>query len=168
MKSIAFFGHRAIYNDDIISERLNNTLKSVISKGFSRLIVGSHGDFDKLALSVCLNYKKSIDNEIQINVVLTNLSSLNRGKRGYSQADIVNDMGCEPIFYDVEEEHYKNRITVCNKKMVDDSDLIICYVDMRKYVSGAKKAVNYALKQNKRVINLFMEEDIVRTIKNYK
>lgn len=164
MKSITFFGHRQIYNDVIIRERLENTLKSVISKGFSRLIVGSHGDFDKLALSVGLNYKKSINKEIQINVVLTNLSSLNRGKYGYSQADIINDMGCEPIFYDVEEEYYKKKITVCNKKMVDDSDLIICYVDMEKYNSGAKKAVKYALKQNKWVINLFMEEDIMRTI----
>ena len=39
--------------------------------------------------------------------------------------------------------------------MIDDSDLIVCFVDMSAYGSGAKKAVSYALKQNKKVINLF-------------
>ena len=49
-------------------------------------------------------------------------------------------------------------ILIYNKKMVDDSDLIVCFVDMSAYGSGAKKAVSYALKQNKKVINLFNVE----------
>ena len=39
--------------------------------------------------------------------------------------------------------------------MIDDSDLIICYVDMMKSESGAKKTVKYAIKRGKLIINLF-------------
>ena len=155
MKTIAFFGHRHILDNRIIQEKLIKTLKEVTPQGFSRFLIGSHGDFDKLVLSTCLNYKNTIDNRVKINVVLTNLSFLNKDEYGFSKADIYNNKNCETMFYDIEETHFKNRITVSNKKMVDESDLIICYVDMKAYRSGAKTAVYYALKQNKKVVNLF-------------
>ena len=43
--------------------------------------------------------------------------------------------------------------------MVDDSDVVIAYVNFKEYRSGAKRAVNYAKKQKKTVINLYREED---------
>ncbi len=94
-----------------------------------------------------------------ISVVMTSLSSINKDKYGYSKVDMYKYRDCETIFYDIEEVHFKNRITVSNKKMVDDSDLIICYVDMNSYKSGTKTTISYALKQNKKDINLFNEED---------
>ena len=39
--------------------------------------------------------------------------------------------------------------------MVDDADLIICFVDKTMTNSGALKAVRYAKKQGKIVMNLF-------------
>ena len=60
------------------------------------------------------------------------------------------------MFYNIEEQHYKNRIIFTNKKMVDNSDLIICYFNMNSYKSGAKNTVKYALKQGKNIINLFV------------
>ena len=68
------------------------------------------------------------------------------------------------MFYDIEEVYYKNCILYSNNKMVDVSHLIICYVDMKSQKSGAQTAVKYAIKQNKRIINLF--EDI--SIENIK
>lgn len=154
MKTIAFFGHRRLFDNSATQKRLIETLQEVVPQGFSRLLIGCHGEFDKLVLSTCLNHKNTIDNHIKINVVLTSLSFLNKDEYGFSKADIYNK-NCETIFYDIEETHFKNRITFSNKKMVDESDLIICYVDMKAYRSGAKTAVNYALKQSKKVINLF-------------
>ena len=159
MKSIAFFGHRQIFNESLIREKFFETLKYIIPQGFSRLLIGCHGDFDKLALSTCLRYKKNIDPNIQINVVLTSFSFLKKDDFGYSRVDFYKDKHCETIFYDIEEVHFKNRISFSNKKMVDNCDLIICYVDMNSYRSGAKTAINYAIKQNKTVINLFNKED---------
>lgn len=162
MKTIAFFGHRRIINKQVLQERLLKTLKIFLPKGFSKLLIGCHGEFDKLSLSVCLNYKQNLDQNVQVCVVLTSLSSLNKGSRDYSRVDMYKDRGCETVFYDIENEYYKNRITFSNKRMVDNSDLIICYVDMNAYKSGAKTAINYAMKQNKTVINLFKEEDRIK------
>ncbi len=61
--------------------------------------------------------------------------------------------------YPIENEYYKNQISLSNRYMVDDSDVIICYVDFNRYLSGAKKAVKYAEKQGKEIIQLFRIED---------
>jgi len=157
MKTIAFFGHSQILNCDDIKQRLIKVLTDT-KKEYSRFLIGCHGDFDELALSTCLNYKKC-DCNINVIVVLTSLSFLNKDKNGYSRADIYKKQGCETVFYDIERVYFKNRITFSNKKMIDESDLIICYVDMRAYQSGAKTAIKYALKQKKKVINLYKKED---------
>lgn len=155
MKTVAFFGHRRILNKKIIKEKLMKILQELISQGYSRVLIGRHGDFDDLALSTCLDYEKKYSSKIKINLVFTSLSFLHKDEYGYSKIDRYNDMGCETVFYDIEEVYFKERITFSNKKMIDDSDLIVCFVDMSAYGSGAKKAVSYALKQNKKVINLF-------------
>ena len=159
MRSIAFFGHRHIYNKYQLKEKIASLLIEIIPQRFSNILIGSHGEFDRLALSTCLNYKNTVNNNIAINVVLTSLSALNKDEYGFSKVDFYDKSNCETMFYDVEDIYYKNRITYSNKKMVDNCDLVICYVNMKTYKSGAKTAVNYALKQNKKVINLFEEKN---------
>ncbi len=158
MKTIAFFGHRRVLEFNKVKEKLLKILKDVIKRKGVTFLIGCHGDFDNLALSVCLDYKKNIDNDAKINVILTSVSYLNKDDNGVSRADLYLNKGGETIFYNIEEIYYKKRIEYSNKKMVDNSDLIICYVDTKSYKSGAKKAVNYAVKQNKKIINLFGQE----------
>lgn len=155
MITITFFGHRELFNRDI-----RNRLKAEIEKYLGEdihCIIGTHGEFDSLALSVCRELRRSYPN-IKITVVFTTLNVLQKGEDELcSTADLYNDV--ETAIYDIEEEHYKRQIIVSNQRMVDDSDMVICYVDMERYQSGAKKAVKYALKKGKQVINLFKEED---------
>ena len=159
MKSIAFFGHRIILNKKDIKERLTKLVKELINQGFLTMFIGCHGEFDEIALEVCLQCKKEIDKNIKIMVVLTSLSYLNKDKNGFSKIDFYNNIGCETIFFNIEETYFKNYITFSNKKMVDNSELIICNVDIKRYNSGAKSAICYAIKQNKKIINLFNNED---------
>ena len=156
-KTCSFFGHREVIDKEALHERLVKELVDLIPHKYSRFLVGSHGEFDKVALSACLKYRELFDSSIKINVVLTNLSSLN--KTNQYKFDYYKSKNCEIVFYDIEKVHFKRCISFSNKKMVDDSDLIICYVDMQSYKSGAKTAVNYALKHNKKVINLFSREN---------
>lgn len=156
MKTIAFFGHSRINNETEIKEKLVSTLNTIISnEKFVKLLIGCHGDFDKIALSSCLNYANNTNTNVSISVILTSLSFLKKDEYGYSKADMYKKKNCETLFYNIEETYYKNRITYSNKKMVDDSNLIICYVNMKSYKSGAKTAVNYAIKQKKQIVNLF-------------
>ena len=155
MKTIAFFGHRQIYDLHAVQEKVIKTLKDIIPQGGANLLIGCHGDFDNIVLSACLDYKKNINHDIKIIIVLTSFSFLKKDEYGFSRADFYKEKGCETIFYDIENVHYKNRISVSNKRMTEDSDLIVCFVDTKSYKSGAKRAVGYAIKQNKKIINLF-------------
>lgn len=157
MKTIAFFGHREIFNEQEVKNNLMALLKEIIPQGYSKILIGCHGDFDKIALHTCLEYKNYVDKNLKINIVLSSLSYLNKNEFGYNKVDYYKEKGCETIFYDIEEVYYKNRITFTNKKMVENSDLIISYVNINAYKSGAKKAIYYAKKLNKTIINLFEE-----------
>ena len=157
MKTICFLGHRQFSARDL-RERLLNEIKNNISLNEDVLfLMGRHGEFDSLALSVCRELRKEYS-KVKITVVFTSLAILRKTEEEmYSVADMYDDV--ETMIYNIEEEHFKNQIVSSNKQMVDDSDIIICYVDFEKRQSGAKIAVKYAQKQNKKVINLFKEQD---------
>ena len=57
------------------------------------------------------------------------------------------------------DAHYKQRITLSNRQMIDGCDTLICYVDEHVYRSGAKTAMCYAKKKGLKIINLFREKD---------
>lgn len=158
MKTIVFFGHRKFVKENELKLKLEGVLKEVASNIDVHFLVGTHGKFDSMAMMSCLNHKK-INKAVKITVVLTSLSHLKRDKFGFSDIYYYEMMGCETMLYDIEEVYFKNRIVVSNKMMVDDCDLVICYVDPTKSKSGAGRAVKYAIKRGKPVINLFSEED---------
>ena len=157
MKTICFLGHRQFHPRDL-EERLSSTIKENISFDEDVLfLMGRHGDYDRLALSVCRQIRKEYP-KVKITVVFTSLAILRKPEEEmYSVADMYDDV--DTMIYNIEEEHFKNQIVSSNKQMVDDSDIVICYVDFDKRQSGAKIAVKYAQKQNKKVINLFKEQD---------
>lgn len=148
----AFFGHGSIFNQTLLREKLKRAIENMIINGAVSFLIGTHGDFDKLALSVCRELRNKYK-DIQITIVLTSINSLNK-KYGYSKADYYDDV--QTIFYPIEEVYFKQRITISNRYMVDSCDYVICYVDMNKTHSGAKAAVKYAQKKNKEIINLFV------------
>ena len=157
MKTICFLGHRQFFAKDL-HERLSEEIKNNISPDEDVLfLMGRHGDYDKLALSVCRDLRKEYP-KVKITVVFTSLAILRKPEEEmYSVADMYDDV--DTMIYNIEEEHFKNQIVSSNKQMVDDSDTVICYVDFSKRQSGANIAVKYAQKQNKKVINLFKEQD---------
>lgn len=157
MTTISFFGHRNLWGRDIKDRLYNEVAKFVQTNEEISFLIGTHGEFDSLTLSVARELRKIYHN-IKITVVFTTLTILRRdSETEYSIADYYDDV--ETMIYDIEDEHFKNRIIASNRRMVDDSDIVICYVDMQEYQSGAKRAVKYAIKQNKQVINIFKDSD---------
>ncbi len=151
MITVSFFGHRRLF-DSNVEERLYAELVNIAETNDAvSLLIGTHGEFDRLALSVAREIRRTYAN-VRISVVLTSLSLLRKGE-GCAAIAYYNDV--QTVVYDIEEEFYKKRITATNRKMVDDSDVVICYANMQEYRSGAKDAVKYAMRQNKRIINLF-------------
>ena len=154
--TITFFGHRHIYKEQELRTRIYDAVLPYVNEPKLTLLVGNHGEYDGLVLSVCRELRRKYPH-IRICVVLTSIAILQKDEYGYCPADIYSDV--ETITYDIEDEHFKNQIVVNNRYMVDDSDVVICYVNFKEYRSGAKRAVNYAKRKNKTIINLFKEED---------
>ncbi len=119
--------------------------------------MGTHGEFDKLALSVCRqlrNLYKFIKIEVVINSFKTIESKIEHDEIfGDEKFMPYNDV--QTVMYEIEEVHFKKQIIVSNQQMIDTCDTLICYVDTNRYVSGAKIAMKYALKKGLNIINLF-------------
>ena len=146
------FGHRYLFFYDRVAKELEIQLEGLIKNDVCTFLVGYNGEFDKLSRQV-LNKLKETYTNIEIIVVVSNINHLKKNKYGYAKVDEFESY--KTIIYDIENEHYKRLITKTNQCMVDDSDIVVCYVDMNTTYSGAKLAVKYAKKQNKQIINLY-------------
>lgn len=154
-QKIGFIGHRDIFDRDLRS-KLFLEVKKQVDAGCSFFTMGTHGEFDKLALSVCKELRRTYT-DIKIEVVITSFKEIAPiiekdlifGDEIYTPYDDV-----ATIMYDIEEEHYKRRIIASNRQMIDTCDTLICYVNKKHNPSGAKLAMNYAKRKGLKIINL--------------
>ncbi len=157
MEKIAFIGHRQIF-DMSVRERLYNAALQEIKNGCKNFCMGTHGDFDKMALGVCRELRKTYK-DINIEVVITSFAQI---KPVVDHDEIFGDEIFKPfddvetIMFDIEETHFKQKITVSNRRMIDSCSALICYANPNyKYSSGALAAMKYAKKKGLRIVNLF-------------
>lgn len=145
---VALFGHRTLYSLRSVEEKLAPLVEELLrTKEYVEFYIGRHGEFDEFAASVIKRAQKKIrdDNSIMILTL------------PYSNKDIeyYEDYYDEIIIPDIGRAHPKNAITLRNRWMVDTADLIIAYVE--RVSGGAYKAILYAEKQQKTVLNLTTE-----------
>lgn len=149
----AFIGHRKVYFGKI-EERLKTVIEQQIADGCKCFTMGTHGEFDEMALSACRSARRDHP-DIKIEVVLTSYHTVEKK----NEFDYVPYQDVETTMYDIEDEHFKNQIVVSNRKMIDQCDTLICYVNKKQSPSGAKMAMNYAKRKGLKIINLYKEED---------
>lgn len=155
MKRVAFIGHRNIF-DKTLKDRLKKEVQNLIDSGYTTFTMGTHGDFDKMSLEVCREFRKH-NPDIQIEVVITSLHTIEHkieddtfGKAEYTPYEDV-----QTIMYEIEDVYFKKQITESNKQMIDNSDILVCYVNNKSLNSGSKRAYNYAKKKGLQIVNLF-------------
>lgn len=154
MKKICFIGHRKILSL-LLKKELKCLVENKIQSGFDFFTMGCHGDFDRMALSVCRELKQKYD-FIKIEVVLTSLHIFDKKNIQYKGYNPYSDV--DTILYDTENSYFKTIIIDSNKEMIDRCDELICFVDCTKVKSGAKIALKYAQKKNLKITNLFSKE----------
>ena len=146
-KTCALFGHRERFNlgnTDLLKEKLTTTICELIEKeNVTLFLVGGHGTFDEIASRITHNLKEKYP-FIETWIVLAYGSQLHQCK------------WC--IIYD--QFHFPESIERCkklyaiparNQYMVNQADIILCYVDT---YGGAFNAIHYAYKKHKKIINL--------------
>ncbi len=153
-KKTAFIGHRKVYYEGKVKERLEAAIAKQIADGCRRFVMGTHGEFDSIALSACKQARATYP-DIEIDVVLTSYHTVEKK----DEFDFVPYQDVNTCMFDIEDEHFKRQIIVSNRKMLDGCDTLICYVDKKQNPSGAKMAMNYAKRKCLKIINIFREDD---------
>lgn len=153
--TVSFFGHRDFYAHHKCEGKLETIVKDLIStKEYVDFLVGRNGEFDIFAASVVSRAKKNLwDANSSLVLVLP-----------YPTAEYRNSKVYFDEYYDeieISEKatigHYKSAMQTRNKEMVDRSDMIICYIE--RFSGGAYQTIEYAKKQNKKIINLAEVDD---------
>lgn len=143
---IAFFGHREVWNIRELETKLSVIIKRIMdTHTYIEFYIGRNGEFDEFTASVIKRLKK--EREMSYNILILVLpytvKDMEYYERYYDEMIIPESIG---------KAHYKNAITLRNRWMVDQADLVI--VNVERQSGGAYTAMRYAEKQNKQVINL--------------
>ena len=144
--TVSLFGHRKIDRLRRIDERLIPIVKDLIqTKTYVSFLIGRNGEFDEYAASVIKRLQKDFgkeNNDITLVLPYT-VAKLEYYEKYYDHIIIPENMyGAHP----------KGAITLRNRWMAEQSDLVLAYVE--KNSGGAYTAMKYAEKMNKNVINL--------------
>lgn len=151
--TVSFFGHRKIENPSEIEKRLDRLLHNIITqKEYVEFLIGREGEFDLLAASVIRRAVKNYGcGNTSFILVLPYIKAEYRDNKReylkyYDEIEVCSESS---------EVHYKSAIQVRNKSMVDRSDLVVCCIQQNS--GGAYTTVQYAKKQNCRIVNLAEE-----------
>lgn len=145
-KVCSCFGHREIYhNIDSIYSKLENI---IINENVNVFMTGGMGEFDELFSSTIRQLKIKYPNIKLLLIAPYFTQKINLNK------EYLQTMYDEIIIPDcVINSHYKSAISVRNRWMVENSDIILSYI--HRNFGGAFTAVKYAVRLNKKVINLY-------------
>ena len=148
--TVSLFGHREINDLRSLDKQLTPIIRALIqTKPYVSFLIGRYGEFDEYAASVIKCVRREIGREnSEITLVLP-----------YTVADIEyyekyydNILIPENVYL----AHPKSAITLNNRWMIEQSDIVIVYVERSR--GGAYTAMKYAQKLNKKIINLYAKE----------
>lgn len=144
-----FFGHKVTPSTaaHLIEETIN---KLISEQGVTSFLVGNQGQFDAMALSVLRNMKIKHPS-IMYNVVLAYMPSVGSAEwNPYEYGETMLPEGIEVV-------HPRYAISWRNKWMVNESDIVVCYIN--RSWGGAAKYVEMATKKGKTIINLAEQQN---------
>lgn len=149
--SCAFFGHRDFCMNNKYEQIMEKILYQLLKDNeYVEFLVGRNGEFDRFAASCVRRAKKNFgdDNSALVLVLPYETAEFSKNKEYFEK------------YYDEIEifdaAYYKSAMYERNCSMVDRADLIICYVENNS--GGAYKAIRYAEKRGKKIINLAVSE----------
>lgn len=147
--TVSLFGHRRIDDLIILERKLEAVVEELIlSKDHIIFFIGRNGEFDEYAASVIKRTRRKTGKEnCEIILVLPyTVSNIEYYEKYYDDIIIPETQN---------RVHPRAMIEVKNRWMIEHSDLVIAYL-MRDN-GGAYKAVKYARRLGKKVINAFLK-----------
>ena len=144
--SVVLFGHRDFCVCRAVDERFYQLLMELVrTRQFVEFYIGRNGEFDIYAATMVKRVQKKTGKEnSELICVLPYSEKDIEYYEGYFDRVIIPEC--------VGRTHPKGAITKRNKRMVEQADLLICYVEREN--GGAYAALKYAKALQKEIINL--------------
>lgn len=166
-KSCCFIGHRDINVTDELIKKITDEVIKLINSGVNKFLFGSRSDFNSLCHGIVTKIQKEYKNIVRIAYDTKHESSVyesdrERLEKTYSaitHKDIklfgYEIIKCPEKIFNGGKASYIER----NQIMIDESDYCMFYFD-KKYTpkngrSGTAIAYKYAVRKNKKIINVF-------------
>ncbi len=148
--TVSLFGHKEFNNPLKVGKQLEKEVRDLIDRNeYVEFLIGRNGMFDLFAASVIREVCKEYDyGNAALVLMLPHITPDYK-----NNSDMIDKMYDE-IEVCEEAERYNNRLSigVCNKYMVDHSDLVIVCVERRE--GGAYKMMMYAKENGKPIKNV--------------
>lgn len=146
--TVSLFGHREIEDLREVEQKLLRVIRELaLSKKYISFMLGRNGEFDTLAASAIRIFRKaSYNSECELVLVLPYTVKDIEFYEGYYDSIIIPPLAGAA--------HPKLAIRTKNQWMVNNSDLVIAYVEHSH--GGAYEAIKYAEKKGKKIINLYV------------
>lgn len=154
--TVSFFGHRYVDNFGEVERKVEKVLSDLFQKSeMIELLVGKDGDFDQIVSSSIRRARRQYGDQYCSHIwVLPYYTAELRDNeesfyKYYDSIEIASDM--------TSVKHPKAAFQARNRMMVDRSDLVVFFVEHEK--GGAYQTYQYAVKQDKKIINLALENE---------
>ena len=138
--TVTFCGHGMILSKDEVRIKLSGVIEKFINDGANTFYLGGYGDFDLLAARAVKQAAMKHKNIVSILVI------------PYLEHKYNKELYDGTVYPDLERVPKRYAISKRNKWMVDNSDIVISYVDHDW--GGAAKTLEYAKKKGKTIISL--------------
>ena len=148
--TVSFFGHREVEKPTEIEKHLDNLLYDLITqKEYVEFLIGRDGEFDLLASSAI---RRAVKNYSSGNTAFILVLPYLKAEYRDNEQNFLDYYDEVEICEESSSVHFKSAIQVRNRSMIDRSDLVVCWIQHKS--GGAYKTIQYAEKQNRRIINL--------------
>ena len=146
---ISFIGHSFVFPEKEVKEILQEQIINNIPHSTPvTCYTGGYGDFDQICAHVCKGSKKEYQN-IEVVYITPYLNQSEQTKIKLMQESGLCDSS---IYPPIENIPLKFAILKRNEWMIDNSDMIIAYVNHS--FGGAYKSLLFAKRKKKKIINI--------------
>ncbi|MBR2476664.1 MAG: hypothetical protein IKB50_00840 [Clostridia bacterium] len=136
---VCFCGHREVI-DTKVETRLRLIIEQLITDGADTFLLGGYGEFDRLSAHIVCDLKKKYTYIKSILVI------------PYIHQSYDPDLYDYSIFPPLEHTPPKFAISKRNRYMVEESDVVVAYVN--KNYGGAYQTLEYGRKKKKKIISV--------------
>lgn len=145
---ITFIGHSYVKCEEELKRLVRQVLLSELRGDRVTFYIGGYGRFDQLCAEVCRDLKEEFL-EVELVYVTPYISLSEQVKiKDYIKSGVYDSSLYPPI----ENTPQRFAIIKRNEWMINNSDLIIAYIDHT--YGGAYRSLTYAIRRKKRIINL--------------